>query len=211
MMALFLASSLALPLAPRNATAIPVRAPPTSDKRFTSACAYLEPYLDTSMCTCADTSTLGAQIECDVNVIDLDTIGVKADVEPCSEPMHMDMEVTEADMGIDFPIADITAGVAQQIPVPGRTRLAARTCPDAACPFVITLTCLSLAFCAQSSGASPASATLAPTWCAATSIARDVRGSGERGEHHIACHSRSTQSDTSMSHLARCSPAGHHP
>ena len=139
MMALLLtAQSFALPVAtvaPHNVTkSIPVHAPPTSDERFTSACAYLSPFLDPSMCGCTDTSTLGASVVCTVDIVvpglpPLDTIGVKMNFEPCAQPMHMDLEVTEAAIPLDVPIADISAGDAQYLPVPGRALLAARTRP----------------------------------------------------------------------------------
>jgi len=112
-------SALAMPTPlPTNGTQIVKRAPPTSDLRFTSACSYLTDSLP-DFCTCVDTTTLGASLACDVDVIGLDTIGVKGDFEPCGSPLHIDLEVTEADLGIDYPIAGITMGDSQSFPIPG--------------------------------------------------------------------------------------------
>ena len=71
-----------------------------------------------SFCSCSD-KDLGAIAECNVNVMGLDTIGVKADFEPCAQPLHVDLEVTESDLGIDYPIAGLTAGEDNEIPIPG--------------------------------------------------------------------------------------------
>jgi len=97
---------------------IPDRKPPESDLRYTSACTYLSQYLP-SFCQCTDTSTLGATLECSVNVLDIDTVGVRADFEPCADPLHMDLEITESTFGIDYPIADLTAGTDEEVPIPG--------------------------------------------------------------------------------------------
>jgi hypothetical protein len=80
-------------------------------------CSYIEDYLP-SFCSCTD-KDLGGVADCQVSVLDLDTIGVKADIEPCAQPFNMDLEITEADMGIDYQIASLTAGEDEDIPVPG--------------------------------------------------------------------------------------------
>ena len=52
-------------------------------------------------------------------MLGLDTIGVKLDLEPCADPMTFSLDITESDLGIDFPIADLTAGEDEEILVPG--------------------------------------------------------------------------------------------
>jgi len=119
---LLVAQSIAMPapVQPVNKTVtVPIRPPPKSDLRFTSACSYLDPFLDPTYCSCTDTSTLGASLVCNVDVLGIDTIGVKADIEPCATPLHMDLDVTEAALGIDYPIANIEAGDQQYFPIPG--------------------------------------------------------------------------------------------
>jgi len=86
---------------------------------LTSACGVIEPDLP-SNCNCTD-KHLGFVAECDVSLgkfLD-DTIGVKFDVEPCGTPAEMSLDITEKDHHIDFPIAGITAGKEENIPIPG--------------------------------------------------------------------------------------------
>jgi len=92
--------------------------PPTSDLRFTSACAYIADVLP-SFCTCTDTSTLGASMSCMVDVLGIDTVGVKGDFEPCANPFYMSLDVTEETFGINFPIADLSAGSDELVQIPG--------------------------------------------------------------------------------------------
>ena len=44
---------------------------------------------------------------------------MKIDLEPCAEPAGLSLDITERDHHIDFPITGITAGKAQNIPIPG--------------------------------------------------------------------------------------------
>lgn len=102
---------------PKRKTRFPA---PTKAIKPTAAnglCDYIADYLP-SFCSCED-KDLGAIAQCDVDVLGLDTIGVKADFEPCAQPLHIDLEITESDMGIDYPITGITAGEDNEIPIPG--------------------------------------------------------------------------------------------
>ena len=60
----------------------------------TSVCAVISPDLP-SFCSC-DTkkeTALGGTLTCSVNFLDLDTIGVVVDMEPCADPMNFDVDV----------------------------------------------------------------------------------------------------------------------
>ena len=57
----------------------------------TSVCAVISPDLP-SFCSC-DTKALGGTLTCSVNFLDLDTIGVVVDMEPCADPMNFDVDV----------------------------------------------------------------------------------------------------------------------
>jgi len=70
------------------------------------------------ICTCSE-ETGGLKIDCSVDFMGIDTIGVSATMLPCASPASMSMEITEADAGIDYPIAGITAGYSGDIPIPG--------------------------------------------------------------------------------------------
>jgi hypothetical protein len=47
-----------------------------------------------SDCTCTD-KPLGADAVCSIDMLGLDHIGIVMDVEPCSNPAHIDLEFTE--------------------------------------------------------------------------------------------------------------------
>jgi len=108
MLALF-SLALAAPVLWRNTTKEGVK--------YTSVCDYLNSYLP-DFCECSDVD-LGAVAKCQVNVMDVDSVGVKAQFEPCAQPLTIGLEITEADAGIDYPIAGISAGDDKEIPVPG--------------------------------------------------------------------------------------------
>jgi len=80
-------------------------------------CEIIASYLP-SFCTCQDKS-LGGIAQCQVNMLNLDTVGLKMDIEPCADPAHVNLDVTEADLGIDYPITGLTAGEDEDIPIPG--------------------------------------------------------------------------------------------
>lgn len=56
---------------------------------------------------------------CKINVLDIDTVGVQATFTPCAQPLSMSLDITEADVPIDYPIASLTAGTDEEIPIPG--------------------------------------------------------------------------------------------
>lgn len=70
-------------------------------------------------CTCQDTSSIGATVACQVNMLGIDTIGLKAEFAPCAMPAHVNLDITEKDLGIDYQIAGLTFGKDADIPVPG--------------------------------------------------------------------------------------------
>lgn len=82
-------------------------------------CSYITPYLY-SGCTCTNMDQ-GFNASCSISFIGVDTIGVEVLVEPCGSPALMSLDVTEADIGFDWPLASITAGTSENIPVPGLT------------------------------------------------------------------------------------------
>ena len=57
----------------------------------TSVCDVIAPDLP-RFCTCAS-KALGGSMTCAVNFLDLDTIGVVVDMEPCADPMNFDVDV----------------------------------------------------------------------------------------------------------------------
>merc|ERR1712000_660639 len=71
-----------------------------------------------SFCQCANTQ-YGFVVDCSVDFLDLDTIGLKADIKPCGNPASMSLDITEADLGIDYPIAMIQMGTTKNFPIPG--------------------------------------------------------------------------------------------
>ena len=67
----------------------------------TSVCAVISPDLP-SFCSCDTKKALGGTLKkkalggtltCSVNFLDLDTIGVVVDMEPCADPMNFDVDV----------------------------------------------------------------------------------------------------------------------
>ena len=44
---------------------------------------------------------------------------MQMDVEPCTDPAKISIVVTEADMKINYTIADIVAGTTEVVPIPG--------------------------------------------------------------------------------------------
>jgi len=81
-------------------------------------CSVLTAFLP-SYCTCLDKPPLGGLINCQVNVLNADTVGMLIDLEPCANPATMSIVVTEAALGIKYTIADITAGTTEEVIIPG--------------------------------------------------------------------------------------------
>jgi hypothetical protein len=52
-------------------------------------------------------------------MLDIDTVGFIADLEPCANPAFIDIEITEADAGVDYKLADLKAGTSEDVPIPG--------------------------------------------------------------------------------------------
>mmetsp|Transcript_89047 Transcript_89047/g.172493 ORF Transcript_89047/g.172493 Transcript_89047/m.172493 type:complete len:218 (-) Transcript_89047:193-846(-) len=90
---------------------------PTSNS--TTFCSELADYLP-SFCSCVD-SSFGGTLDCTVAIVaagvTLDTVGVILDMQPCAEPMYYSMEVTEADLGVDYKF-EIAADEEEEIPIP---------------------------------------------------------------------------------------------
>ena len=75
---------------------------------------------DTPPLRCAE-ATLGIKLSCQVDVLGIDTVGVEANAALCDQPAGVSLEITEADAGIDFPIAKLELGTDEEIPIPGLT------------------------------------------------------------------------------------------
>lgn len=98
--------------------------PAVSTKLFqnVSLCERLHPEDLPEECSCREPGHYNVVIEClkyfesPLN----DTIGMKIDLDVCN-PLgsKISIDVTEANHGIDFPIAGITAGESRNIPIPG--------------------------------------------------------------------------------------------
>jgi len=81
-------------------------------------CDVIDPWLDPTYCSCVN-KDLGGIAQCNVSLMGLDTIGIEIDLEPCADPMDFSMDITEEDLHIDYPIAGITAGTSENVPIPG--------------------------------------------------------------------------------------------
>eukprot|EP00444_Apocalathium_aciculiferum_P064737 CAMPEP_0183561712 /NCGR_PEP_ID=MMETSP0371-20130417/96919_1 /TAXON_ID=268820 /ORGANISM="Peridinium aciculiferum, Strain PAER-2" /LENGTH=261 /DNA_ID=CAMNT_0025770279 /DNA_START=67 /DNA_END=852 /DNA_ORIENTATION=+ len=71
-------------------------------------------------CTCSN-KPIGGTVFCKIGVLFSDHFGLKADVDPCGDEAHIDLQVTESRMGINFTMAAIKAGDTEDIPIPGLT------------------------------------------------------------------------------------------
>jgi hypothetical protein len=83
-----------------------------------SMCAYIKSILP-SFCTCVDGALFRSTLQCSVNFLKLDTIGVKAILAPCDTVPFITLDITEKDHHIDFPIASLASGTTKTIPIPG--------------------------------------------------------------------------------------------
>ena len=79
-------------------------------------CSVVQP--DIGPCNCQNKDG-GMRIECDVDLLGLDTVGLAMDSQPCGHPVTGDIEITEKDIGIDFKVASLGAGTDDTIPIPG--------------------------------------------------------------------------------------------
>ena len=85
-----------------------------------SACDYLMDYLDESMCDCEDKQGgTGAIAQCSINVLNIDTVGVRMDFEPCADPLYLSLDVTESAMGFEYNLGEFKAGEDDEVPIPG--------------------------------------------------------------------------------------------
>lgn len=89
----------------------------------TSMCAHIHPEELPEECFCREHGPFSLVIECLKTFNSTyfnDTIGMKIDLDPCNdEGAKLSMDITEAQHGIDYPIAGIRAGESKNIPIPG--------------------------------------------------------------------------------------------
>jgi len=85
--------------------------------RTDTFCGYISQYMP-SECNCID-AKYGFTADCEVNFLEIDTIGVKATVLPCGSPAQAKLDVYEKKLGIDCKLAGISAGKTYSIPIPG--------------------------------------------------------------------------------------------
>ena len=88
-----------------------------STARATSLCSIVSGDLPSS-CSCQD-QQLGATLTCSVNMLGVETVGVQAVLAPCDSTAHMDLDIYETDLGINYTIAGVSAGEEKDIPIPG--------------------------------------------------------------------------------------------
>jgi len=71
-----------------------------------------------SFCNCdaSASGTYGAQVTCSVDILDVETIDVVADLEPCKNPMYISLKVTEEDLGFSWSDS-ISAGDTEEIDI----------------------------------------------------------------------------------------------
>jgi len=89
----------------------------------TSMCEHIHPEELPEECFCREPGPFSLVIECLKTFNSTyfnDTIGMKIDLDPCNdEGAKLSMDITEAQHGIDYPIAGIRAGESKNIPIPG--------------------------------------------------------------------------------------------
>lgn len=87
-----------------------------------SLCERLHPEDLPEQCSCREPGNYNVVIEC-LKYFESpfnDTIGMKIDLDPCNaEGSKISIDVTEANHGIDFPVAGVRAGEERNIPIPG--------------------------------------------------------------------------------------------
>ena len=83
-----------------------------------TVCDILNEYLP-SECQCTVPSPNGAHVSCSINFLDIDTIGMTADIEPCGNPATIGGEITEADLGINYQWGPYSTGDSGEEPIPG--------------------------------------------------------------------------------------------
>jgi hypothetical protein len=102
-----------------NKNRIPSRLPTTTS----SLCDYIHPEELPPECTCSEPSRYSLVIEC-LKTFNTtfwnDTIGLKINIDPCNtNGSRVELDVTEQDHDIDYPITGIRSGKANIIPIPG--------------------------------------------------------------------------------------------
>ena len=60
------------------------------------------------------------EVSCQVDFLDVDTIGLAGAFAPCNQPAQANFEVTESDLGIDYK-KSYEGGESMEFPVPGLT------------------------------------------------------------------------------------------
>jgi hypothetical protein len=102
---------------------IPSRLPSTTTTTTNSLCDYIHPEKLPPECTCSEPSRYSLVIEC-LKTFNTtfwnDTIGLKINIDPCNtNGSRVELDVTEQDHDIDYPITGIRSGKANIIPIPG--------------------------------------------------------------------------------------------
>lgn len=88
-----------------------------------SMCERIHPEDLPEECTCSEKEPYGLVVACAKTFNSSsfnDTIGMKIDIDPCNKDgSSVSVDVTEAEHGIDFPIAAVRAGEEKNVPIPG--------------------------------------------------------------------------------------------
>ncbi|KAG7339365.1 hypothetical protein IV203_006515 [Nitzschia inconspicua] len=88
-----------------------------------SLCEHIRPDELPQECSCSEPSPYSLVIECLKSFNTSfwnDTIGLKINVDPCNKDgSRVELEVTEREHNIDYPITGIRSGKANMIPIPG--------------------------------------------------------------------------------------------
>ena len=80
-------------------------------------CGEIAPHLP-DRCSCTSLQ-FGAKVGCAVDFLDVDTIGITASLDLCTDPASADIRVNDTKLGIDHELAGLTAGKLVDIPIPG--------------------------------------------------------------------------------------------
>jgi hypothetical protein len=96
---------------------------PFTNRTSISLCDHIRPDELPQECSCSEPSPYSLVVEC-LKTFNTsfwnDTIGLKINVDPCNKDgSRVDLEVTEREHHIDYPITGIRSGKANMIPIPG--------------------------------------------------------------------------------------------
>jgi hypothetical protein len=95
----------------------------TASFHNTSLCAHIRPNELPQECSCSEPSPFSLVIQCLKTFNSTyfnDTIGMKINVDPCNKDgSRVELEITEKQHDIDYPITGIRSGIANMIPIPG--------------------------------------------------------------------------------------------